>query len=678
MKCPKCGTELPDRARFCSSCGYRTDSINEQQQQTADTPSSEPTSTNVQDRIANSSSDNSAKSKIKALWKKMSLFSRVATIAIIIVIILLIVAICTNNVFAIVFSAIQIAGLLTAVLMNKGVIKLSKSWIKYIVLVVSILFTALNIWSYSWGKESKPTDKLITSQPMTSDTFNSPDIPVDTSPDIPVDTSANISVDASPDIPVDTSANVPLGSKECADKDYEVIQNSLKSAGFSNIKTEAVEDLKSTEADKLNTIISITINGKADFEQGTKFDKDDEVIIRYHVYKKCNVKVKIEFPSNLIFSKYDVKFYVGYSEMGTMKHGTGSEYELSLEPKEYTLTFENAEDVNVKGEVKLMVDYDLEASYKISCYYDEVTVETIYVDKEVELSDNEVKLDVAASEYEYKNYEEVKNALEKLGFTNIKLEILYDIVLGWTENGEVESVSIAGNQDFKRGDVFAKDSEIIITYHMPEADDPSNITMPKSDTSYIGINYLDAEKAFRDLGFSNIEVEEYTTDDTSYTDGEVYSVKIDGWTFQEGDTFKPDKEVNIKYYSVEEPEPNLTVDNCPELAEMLANKAEIDPSYSSFATKYSGKIIEFDGRIDYCTKHGNYNTRFDYLVSAGDYDPDHQIGPYFKFEDVNYSDLNTDLDTVSVGLNVRIVAKVVSFDSNSGLFYLDPISVTGR
>lgn len=78
-------------------------------------------------------------------------------------------------------------------------------------------------------------------------------------------------------------------------------------------------------------------------------------------------------------------------------------------------------------------------------------------------------------------------------------------------------------------------------------------------------------------------------------------------------------------------------------------------------------------------KHEDYNTRFDYLLSAGDYDPNHYFGgPIFKFEDVNYSDLHTDLDTVSVGLNVHIVAEVVSYNENSGLFYLEPISVTGR
>ncbi len=125
-------------------------------------------------------------------------------------------------------------------------------------------------------------------------------------------------------------------------------------------------------------------------------------------------------------------------------------------------------------------------------------------------------------------------------------------------------------------------------------------------------------------------------------------------------------------------EENLTIENCPDLADILANKAEIDESYAVFASTYEGRVVEFEGRIDYCTKHEDYDTRFDYLVSAGDYDENSQIGPVFKFENVSYYDLNTDLDTVSVGLNVYIVAEVVSFDNESGLFYLDPVSVTGR
>lgn len=125
-------------------------------------------------------------------------------------------------------------------------------------------------------------------------------------------------------------------------------------------------------------------------------------------------------------------------------------------------------------------------------------------------------------------------------------------------------------------------------------------------------------------------------------------------------------------------EENLTIDNCPELAAMLANKADLDPSYAEFAKNHSGQKIEFDGRIDFYANHGKYKTRYDYLVGAGDYDPDHQTGPSFKFNDVNYYDLNTDLETVKVGQNVHIIAVVESYDSNSGLFFLDPVSITGR
>lgn len=45
---------------------------------------------------------------------------------------------------------------------------------------------------------------------------------------------------------------------------------------------------------------------------------------------------------------------------------------------------------------------------------------------------------------------------------------------------------------------------------------------------------------------------------------------------------------------------------------------------------------------------------------------------------MNYSDLHTDLDSVTVGLNVHITAEVENYDSVSSLFYLKPVSVTGE
>ena len=90
-----------------------------------------------------------------------------------------------------------------------------------------------------------------------------------------------------------------------------------------------------------------------------------------------------------------------------------------------------------------------------------------------EVGDGEVAVPASASDYKYENYKDVQKDLEDAGFTNITTEILYDIVLGWTEEGEVKSVSIDGRTDYDKGEVFNMDAPIVITYHMKEEDDPN-------------------------------------------------------------------------------------------------------------------------------------------------------------------------------------------------------------
>lgn len=90
-----------------------------------------------------------------------------------------------------------------------------------------------------------------------------------------------------------------------------------------------------------------------------------------------------------------------------------------------------------------------------------------------EVGEGEVAVPASASDYKYDNYQDVQKDLEDAGFINITTEILYDIVWGWTEEGEVKSVSIDGRTDYDKGEVFKKDAPIVITYHMKEEDDPN-------------------------------------------------------------------------------------------------------------------------------------------------------------------------------------------------------------
>lgn len=75
-----------------------------------------------------------------------------------------------------------------------------------------------------------------------------------------------------------------------------------------------------------------------------------------------------------------------------------------------------------------------------------------------------------ASKYEGENYKEVIKELEELGFCNIELSVEHDInwvnILPFTaSDGDVKSISINEQSDFKEGDTFLWTSKVKIVYH---------------------------------------------------------------------------------------------------------------------------------------------------------------------------------------------------------------------
>ena len=243
------------------------------------------------------------------------------------------------------------------------------------------------------------------------------------------------------------------------------------------------------------------------------------------------------------------------------------------------------------------------------------------------------------------------------------------------------SATFADKTDFNRGDVFPADAEIVITYHMPEDDDPSNITMAKGSDAYDGMNYVDVEQAFRDMGFTNIELGEVTTESTSHTDGEVMLVEIDGWSFDAGDSFKPDEKVYIKYYHIEELEivESITIENNSDFAALMQITDQTDAAtIKQFVNTHIGDVIEFDGCIAFMMNHNNYKTRFDVCMAGGDYEG-RVYGPLFAFEDVNYYDMNVSgSDSVSQGMLFRIAAEIVGFSDAGNYVILKPVSLVAR
>lgn len=229
-----------------------------------------------------------------------------------------------------------------------------------------------------------------------------------------------------------------------------------------------------------------------------------------------------------------------------------------------------------------------------------------------------------AEDLKNQNFEEVKTYFEDSGFINISVKKDEDLILGFLhDEGDVESVTINGNSSFEATSSFKPEAKVVITYHAYQPE------------------FVDDEE-----------------DAVSASEADAVEEQAD--TVQESETQV------------------LSVENSPELSALLSLKDPFDSSVAAFASKYAGQTIEFDGNIADMTRHEGYKTRFDFLVYAGNYDPNSVSGPYFQFNDCNIYDLNTELGSVSAGTNVHIVAKVGSYNSNTGLFQLKPVKVSGR
>ena len=160
--------------------------------------------------------------------------------------------------------------------------------------------------------------------------------------------------------------------------------------------------------------------------------------------------------------------------------------------------------------------------------------------------------------------------------------------------------------------------------------------------------------------------------------------KADSEPSQKKETEKPEAEdANSPEQTDEATQPAsdqdtvLTTANCPDLATLLSS-GDMDASW--FVSKYAGKTIEFDGNIAYLAPHANYTTRWDVLINAGDYDPNHALGPEMQYENVNTIDMGFDdsLDEIRTGTNVHIKAIVKDYNASTCLLHLEPVSMSAR
>ena len=433
--------------------------------------------------------DASIKKKGAEIWNSSDLFMKISMIFAAIGLLLFLAALYQHKSSAIMLSIIQIGGAVAAGMIHLGLIKSHDNKLKYLLLVLMGLFALLNVRNLV----NTGNKKLYSETDSTQETVQ-PSEDVSTADASP----ANYKIEKGTEYAyMSDEWNVYI-AYAVSDSIIKIQQwdktlSSTKKMSFSeDIGSFKINDRENgfSWIDDAHTAFTFSFSNKnnsnhkikngsyiftinisdSDTCKGTDYDESiacytytNDDWHKYRAIPLTDTLIKIECWSRT--SSLD-HYLFGYDWMLIDMNNTDTDFAWTDDERtSFTLTTKDPENGFYWKENSFVV-FELEnEDFKYANVVDYLGIQP--------LAENEIRVPSDASSYQFENYADVQKSLSEAGFENISTEILYDIVLGWTDEGEVESVSINGDSEFKKGDIFKKDASVVITYHMKEEDDPN-------------------------------------------------------------------------------------------------------------------------------------------------------------------------------------------------------------
>jgi len=182
----------------------------------------------------------------------------------------------------------------------------------------------------------------------------------------------------------------------------------------------------------------------------------------------------------------------------------------------------------------------------------------VYLEQGKFIDNNELKIPMpeAAKHYIGFGIDEVKEHLLKAGFIDIELERVFE-KSRLTKEGQVVSISINGQEDFKAGEWYARNAKLLVRYYKPKTEEEiaiehsGQIRVPDAAKKYIGREYSQVVNELKDVGFTNVLIDCQQNVKKSWLtkDGSISRITIGGDAeFEKGDWYQPESVVRILYY----------------------------------------------------------------------------------------------------------------------------------
>lgn len=482
MKCNKCVTELPEGAKFCSNCGNKTET--KQQEIVVNV---ENTATKTNDPVVETQKRETivdkAKEKGISFWKQRSRLGKLATISLALFSLFAFIALVSGKVGAVIVSLLAIGLTVVGILMKRQIIKVKKTWLPLLSIILSFVLV-LPYFSFFCLDESG-REKYNWNEVVLADILPQPVSPygeiITNSEDYLSMDITETTQDQYKDYIAACEAKGFTIDKESSDSNFSAFNEtgyklSLSYYDYSSemhINVDSAMEMETitwpeTEMAKLlpvptSTTGKIQSNDEDGFtvyiggtsiedynayvkyceEKGFTVDaqKDDKhytaknaesykLTVNYEgnnvVYisitePEFKINIEVECVENWVFSKYDVDVSIDDMFEGTITHGNTETFETVLKRGNHTISFESADDDTLDGKVEMNVSKDETIKLKISCSSSGVDVEVVSgtTAEDAEKAKNMAGAPDVWTNLLEKHYEEVKKQFEDAGFTNV-------------------------------------------------------------------------------------------------------------------------------------------------------------------------------------------------------------------------------------------------------------------
>ena len=339
--------------------------------------------------------------------------------------------------------------------------------------------------------------------------------------------------------PLVATANVPKAAADLMGQDFSDVMYLFRGAGFTDVQTEAVDDLSGTTAKLNNQVFSVSIGNAQTFTPGEEFPANTPIVIRYHHLKMIELPLSpteakgkdylsvVKLLAEAGFTNITTDEIYTDNALGTTILVSGYEQYIKTQPIPFDTPIVVTEALpQRKYEVSITIDFD--GNWILDRHDITVAVNGESAGNLEHGKDGVFQYQLPAGEHQI-----TVTSLENSAST-ATLVLTVDSDTQVTYHVKTHSKTI----DF---------SEKQITRAMQK----DQLRLTKSSNYYLGKNYIECITVLQEEGFTNISLrsswEELWGPTTT---GAVVSITIDGKDgFAHGDIISKNAPVKITYYA---------------------------------------------------------------------------------------------------------------------------------